>query len=113
MHTYYDSTIAFGGRMTCADASEKLYSYRVQVYNYKGSEDLDELIEDSGFLYADQYQNGNEFYYFIKKEFKDSRQYKIIFTYETINGYKNTWKDIFEISWAQSQAPQIVVRTAE
>ena len=113
MHTYYDSTIAFGGRMTCADASEKLYSYRVQVYNYEGSEDLDELIEDSGFLYADQYQNGNEFYYFIKKEFKDSKQYKIIFTYETINGYKNTWKDIFEISWAQSQAPQIVVRTAE
>ena len=111
--TYYDSTIDFSGRMTSDDESEKLYSYNLQVYDYKGGDDLDELIEDSGELFSNQQQNSNEFNYFIKKEFKDGKQYKIIFNFTTNNGYKSSQKDIFEISQAQSQAPVISVETAE
>ena len=110
---YYDQTMLFSGRMLSTDTSEKLYMYRLKLYNYIDGDEFDELIEDSGELYSNQYQNTNDFNYFIKKELKDGRQYRIVFEYVTNNGYSATWEKVFEVSYAQNKVPSITILTAE
>jgi len=48
------------------------------------------LIEDSGLLFSNKYQDSNEFDYFFKEEFQNEERYKIVFTYTTINEYTGT-----------------------
>ena len=66
------------------DPSEKLYFYRVLLYNQNN-----ELLEDSGKLYLNKYVNGNQFDYVFKTEPLNNTNYIVEIQYETINKYSN------------------------
>lgn len=106
------STIQFAGRMKSADPSEKLYSWRLQLYN--GTDDsLTELLEDTGEITSNQYQNQNEFNYLFKREFMDGSSYTTVFHYTTINGWEDEYKCKFKISYAEGQSTKFAVYTVE
>lgn len=96
INTLYLSTLEFFGRMISEDPSEVLYKYNLKLYN-----DNNDLLEDSGELYSNQYQNNNEFRYTFKYELQDTQIYSVIFTIITNNGYSFTYSSKFEVSLVQ------------
>lgn len=83
--TFSISSLEVIGNITTEKADdEKLYSYRIKLYDNLGN-----LVEDSGDLFSNSYQDSNEFYYYVKREFKDGEQYRFEFYYTTINGQNN------------------------
>lgn len=79
------------------DPSEILYSYQFQLYETSDNDEqeLGDLYEDSGIIYAEQYSDQEQnFYYFIKRDLeslansdnKKSKTYILKFSYSTING---------------------------
>lgn len=87
------STINFTGIYSNTDMSENLYSYNLKLYDTDNT-----LIEDSGVIYPGQYENFNKINYIIKREFKDSENWKIIFTYTTTNMYSERFSFNFSVS---------------
>ena len=79
----YQDTLAFGGRLiNDEDPSEVLKSYDIKLYERdQDIEDKYYLIEDTGEIFSNKYQDINEFYYFFKRTFDDQRYYKIVFDY--------------------------------
>lgn len=67
-----------------ADSSEKLYSYRVYLYDENG-----ELLEDSGMIYLKKFYDSNQFNYVFKTEPNNNTKYIVKIHYETINKYEN------------------------
>ena len=94
--TLYISTLDFFGKITSEDKSEVLYKYNFKLYNADGG-----LIEDSGDLFSNQYQDCNEFRYLVKTEFEDNKDYSLSFTYTTNNYYSFTYSMKFSISLIQ------------
>ena len=72
----------FVGDFKCLDKSEKLYSYRVKLYD-----DNNKITEDSGLLYSNKYYDVNQFGYNFKTEPINDTFYKVEIEYETINKY--------------------------
>ena len=104
----YFSTMNFSGRIISEDPSEVLYKYSLKIF------DIDEnLLEDSGELYSNQYQNNNEFNYLVKYEFQDNHEYKLIFNYVTNNGYNFTLINRFNISLIQIEKLSCKILTIE
>ena len=64
--------------------TENLYSYTVSLYEISESE---KLIEDSGIIYANSYNNLNRFRYVFHQELEQGKTYKVIFNYRTENGF--------------------------
>jgi len=95
--TLYISTLDFFGKIISEDTSEVLYQYRLKIYDIND----DKLLEDSGDIFASQYQDTNEFRYIGKYEFKNGTRYKLAFSYITNNGFSFTYKTNFEISLVQ------------
>ena len=92
----YLSTINFFGKVISEDPSEILYKYNLKVFDND-----DNLLEDSGELYSNQFQNNNEFSYLIKYEFQDNHEYKLVFNYITNNDYNFTLINRINISLIQ------------
>ena len=96
-HTLYLSTLDFFGNIECKDdTSEVLYKYNLKLYDENNN-----LLEDSGDLFTDSFQNCNVFRYLCKYELQNNKNYNISFTYMTNNGYTETFKDSFDISLVQ------------
>ena len=82
--TLYTSTLQLTGSFYREiDPSELIHSYSFTLYN-----DRDEIIEDSGYIYANQYQNNDSFNYLMKTELQDGATYKLAFHFITINKYE-------------------------
>ena len=79
------------GKVTYADPAETdtLKSYQIKLY------DIDnQLLSDSGILYANTYSNINEFNYTFEYAFNEGEKYYFTFEYETANMYveNNTYE---------------------
>ena len=80
----------FVGSYNNTDKSENLYSYRVKLYDealYDPNNLMASQLEDSGYLYANQYENINQISYNFKTEPESNKNYKVRIEYETINKY--------------------------
>ena len=108
---YENDTILFSGQIESVDPSEKLYSYNVKLYGIS-NEGIETLLEDSGEILTNNYQDSNDFYYLIKQEFKTDNRYKIVFVYNTINEYQGVQERVFDIEYATEAAPNIRIITA-
>ena len=98
VETLYLSTLDFFGKIISEDTSEILYKYNLKVFD-----SADKLLEDSGEQYSDQYQDTNDFRYLVKYEFENSKEYYLIFSYITNNGFSYTFKKRFDISLIQTE----------
>lgn len=103
-----DSLNFVGDYQSINDADETLYSYKVQLYN-----NSNELIEDSGILYANQYYNINQFSYDFKTEPINNSVYKVVFSYETLNKFTETITFSLTISREEESTISVYVATAE
>ena len=110
-NVYSQDSIQFGGRVINEDPSEKLYSYNLKLYRIV--DNLEYIIEDSGLLFSNKYQDSNEFNYFFKEEFQNNYRYKIVFTYTTINEYTGVQEEIFDIDYSRTSAPDMYLVTVE
>ena len=84
------------------DPSETLYSYRFKLYERTDNDELGELCEDSNTLYAEQYSDAlQNFYYLVKRDLESlvnsekksesKKKYVLKFYYTTINGYSKEY----------------------
>lgn len=71
---------------------ETLKWYSVHLYNINKNED----VFDSGIIYTNNY-NPNEINYTLKVHLEEATKYELIFTYSTINEYKDSIKYIFSV----------------
>ncbi len=85
--TFYQEMIDLVGKMyypvNGKIEKETLKSYNVKLYNHGN------LIYDSGDVYTNAY-NPNEINYTLKVHLEDQIQYKLVFTYTTINEYTDS-----------------------
>jgi len=88
----YASTLVLSGHFYReVDPSELIHSYQFILYD----ED-DTILEDSGEIYANQYQDNDSFNYTMKTQLENSETYKISFKFTTINKYTDgfyRWDD--------------------
>ena len=106
--TLLTSTLEFSGYYSNDDVSESLYSYRLQLLQES------DLLEDSGWIYANQYVP-NQFYYLFKTELKNDSTilYKVRLEYETINKYQQTRIILFRVDYTANDIANIQLLTAE
>ena len=106
--TLYLSTLDFFGELISEDVSEVLYKYDLKIYDNN-----DDLLEDSGDLFSNKYQNVNEFKYLVKYEFENTREYKLEFHYVTNNGFEDTLKMTFICSTVSADKIHCTIVTAD
>ena len=82
IYTLDISTLDFRAEYSNTDKSELLYSYRLKLLT-----NTDDLLEDSGTLYTNEYYNPNQMTYLFKTELKTDTIYKLKIFYTTINKY--------------------------
>lgn len=94
------STLELNGTyQNTLDPSETLYSYRFRIYEKDLEGNIGELFEDSNILYAEQYSDAlQNFYYLVKRDFENNNEfneaekgYLLKFYYTTINGYSKEY----------------------
>lgn len=90
IYSVFTSTLELTGSYSNTDTSEILYAYRFKLYDADGG-----LLEDSDFIYANQY-TPNQMYYLFNTEFENEKNYKLEFSYETLNKYIET--KIFDLT---------------
>lgn len=83
----YSTTLDFHGTYFCKTENERLYSYQVILYD-----DNNNMLEDSGTLYTNEYIDSNQFKYLIRTELNSNEKYKVIFSYKTEHGYEEEFK---------------------
>ena len=76
------STLDIFGHFYRNDISESIYKYEFILYNSNNI-----IIEQSGDIYANQYQDSDSFRYTMRTELIDGETYYIAFKFETLNGY--------------------------
>ena len=80
---YQSTTLDISGSFIReVDSSELIHSYRFTLYDIN-----DEIIETSGDIYANEYQDSDSFRYLFKTELRNGETYKLAFKFETINKY--------------------------
>lgn len=80
--TLYSSSLHLAGSFYREiDPSELIHTYQFTLYHN------DEIIEQSGEIYANQYQDNDSFNYLMTSELIDGETYKLAFKFETLNGY--------------------------
>jgi hypothetical protein len=103
------STLTFTGTYSNAeDVSETLYSYNLKLYD-----DSDNVLEDSGDLFTNQYYTPNQMSYLFKYMLKDGTEYKIKLTYTTINKYSKSYSFNIVIQQTSQTATTISAITLE
>lgn len=75
------STLNITGSYSNEDTSEMLYSYQMKLLCNN------EVLEDSGVLYPNQYINANQFNYLFKRALEKNDNYTFLLEYETNNKY--------------------------
>lgn len=105
--TYDSSTLDFCGKFSSVDdESEILYSYQAILTKNNV------VIEDSGIIVNENYQNMNEFKYLFKTELENGN-YNIAFTYTTNNGFIKTVNFAFAVSYTITTLSDIYIATVE
>ena len=66
------------------DPSELIRSYDFTLYD-----ETDNILETTGEIYVNQYQNSDTINYLMKTELEDQKVYRLAFHYITINGYED------------------------
>ena len=94
--TLYSSTLLMSGRF------ENYGNEDIYLYNFILYDENDNIIENSGDIYANQFQDNKSFNYLFKKELTDGHSYKLEFKFETVNhfiggAYKYTTNDGTEV----------------
>lgn len=85
VQTVYTTTLQLAGTFyRDIDPSELIHSYRFMLYDSD-----DNLLEDSGDIYANQYQDNDSFNYLMKTELQDGKTYRLSFKFITINKYES------------------------
>lgn len=110
------------------DTSEILYSYQFQLYEKSDDENniYGDLYEDSGVIYAEQYSDQEQtFYYLIKRDLESgfgdkvenenalNKRYILKFSYSTINGLTGSYVFDLNILKAQDSDLKITPYTIE
>ena len=85
---YLSTLELFGHFYREEDPSELIKTYQFILYD----ED-DNILEDTGKIYLNQYQDSDSFNYIFKTELIDQNVYKLAFIFETINHYINGFYD--------------------
>lgn len=81
--TIYASTLVLSGHFYReVDPSELIHSYQFILYD-----ENDAILENSGDIYANQYQDNDSFNYTMKTKLEDGKTYKLSFKFVTINKY--------------------------
>ena len=92
VYTYPESTLIVSGRFfnKADDTSDLLYEGTEDIYKYNFTlyDDADHIIEKSGDIYANQYQDNKSYNYLFKTELVNQKEYKLEFKFETINHYE-------------------------
>ena len=82
---FLGNILDFYGNLSDADKREVLSTYRVKLYLRTAEEE--NLLEDSGLLYANDYSDFYYFRYTFHQELKEEEDYVVIFEFTTENGY--------------------------
>lgn len=101
------STLEFTGEYSNTDITETLYSYQVQLWQEEN------LIEDTGTLYSNQYYTPNQFYYLFKTELKDSNSYILKLIYSTINNFTEEYDFNIAVSLSYTEETTISAITID
>ena len=81
--TLSSSTLPISGQFNKEDClNEDIYSYNFILYDHD-----DKILENSGTIFANQFQNNKSFNYVMKTELTNGATYKLEFKYETVNHY--------------------------
>ena len=81
--TLFLSTLElFGSFYKEEDPSELIKNYQFILYD-----ENDNILEESGLIYNNQYQDNDNFNYTFRQELKENKVYKLSFIFETINHY--------------------------
>ena len=83
------SNVDIIGKLSFVPSSEQETDY-LKEYSIKMYDDLENLVFDSGTVYADTYAGLNEINYTIKRIFKDGEQYRLEISYLTKVGWNKT-----------------------
>ena len=82
--TIYASTLELSGHFYREiDPSELIHSYQFILYD-----ENDNIIENSGDIYTNQYQDNDSFNYTMKTKLVDGNTYKLAFKFITVNKYE-------------------------
>lgn len=81
----YLSTLELFGRFYREEDPSELIKY----YEFILYDNEDNILEKTGKIYTNQYQDSDSFNYIFKTELVDQKSYKLAFIFETINQYVN------------------------
>lgn len=110
-------TLDLSGRFIREDASELIHSYCFTLYD-----ESDKVIETSGDIYSNQYQNSDDFRYLFKTELVSGNTYKLAMKYETINKFVGGFYQFddnkddryeFTCNYYGTEVPPCIIVTAE
>lgn len=107
-NSLYSTTLDFYGSYYCKTKNETLYSYELILYD-----ELNEVVERSGILYTNEYNDSNQFKYLFATELLNGINYKLYFTYYSEHGYTETLKFNFFISTDAKVRPDFSIITIE
>lgn len=109
VHSFHISTFDLDGSYYCSDPSESLYSYNVKLLN----ED-EEVIEDSGTIYTNEYKDSTKIHYAFKTELQNKENYRLGFEYKTINNYTEKLPNLkFINNYENEDITQVFVYTVD
>ena len=79
----YEATLVLSGRFIYSkNNNELIKNYQFIIYDSGGTE-----IDNSGQIYPSQIQSNGDFYYVVKAQLENTKEYAITFKFETNNGY--------------------------
>lgn len=79
--TLYSSTLVLSGQFDNI-GTENIYYYNFILYDNN-----DNILENSGNIYANKFQDNTSFNYTVKKELENDKTYRLEFKFETVNHY--------------------------
>jgi len=83
VNTIYTTTLnLFGHFYRDIDPSELIYSYQFTLFDINNN-----VIEDSGTIYANKMEDSDSFNYLMSTELINGENYKLAFKFETLNHY--------------------------
>lgn len=90
------------------EETDTLKTYKVKLYNA-----YNELLTDSGVLYANSYNDINGFNYVLKYNFNANERYKLIVDYTTMTGYSASTEKDFLVKQEEVSDIEITIYAKE
>lgn len=107
-NSLYSTILDFYGSYYCKTVNETLYSYELVLYD-----EVSEIVEKSGILYTNEYNDSNQFKYLFTTELLNGINYTLHFTYYSEHGYTETLKFNFFVSADAKVRPDFSIVTVE